>query len=605
MLEFEREEIEQILTQLEQQEALFPDAVLTKEGAALRTLGWGSFSVVYEMRSAVRGDAYALKVSGFQRFGIPAEEFRTAAAAQQMLMTCSKYVVPVRGTKELWLKMTKDNHISEVRTDAPGEEGYLAVQFVLMDKLEEIIEKDKFGNVSLKREVLKQQPEILKLGMEIGQALQQAHSHHILHRDIKLENILWDPRDGCYKLGDFGSCKYTADGQAETVIFTNGYGAPEIQRMLTNRYDSAADIYSFGITLYLLLNDLKFPGSEGYRCNLVQYHPDFVFPAPEHASESVARVVRKMCSYRKSERYTSMEEILAALSYAGDNSLPDKADPAWEADIPTELYRTETDTDAPSEEEKNSRAQYLHDRRIRRKTYSRHRKLLFIGLAFLIYFGVPLLQAEEAVAASWNLWLISGALLLQWLFLRIGDLRKLAGLGAICLIVLAAKLTALSAVHILAILFILCSVPLPLLAFFAAMQLWNVFPCAHPAVSWLREHYGVYLLLIVLYGALCHHMLSYVKYHDAAARLPVLGVSMMIWLPYVLMAGGAILWGVDLFSLVSLPQGLTQYNWFIVGIGSFLCLCCLSKEWDAVEQVMQANFGEVASVPHEEGSVAE
>lgn len=175
---------------------------------------------------------------------------------------------------------------------------------------------------------------MLTFAMQIGQAIYLAHAGNILHRDVKLENIFRDEETGQYKLGDFGLAKYVEDGRAETVAYTDGYGAPEISRRLYDNYGATADIYSFGITLYLLLNDLCFPGSSGYYSSEVQYQPDYILPAPRNASEPMAAVLRKMCSYRSTERYQSMAEVLAAFQWVTDMSETAAGEAAPEEDLP-------------------------------------------------------------------------------------------------------------------------------------------------------------------------------------------------------------------------------------------------------------------------------
>ena len=161
-----------------------------------------------------------------------------------------------------------------------------------MEKLNNIISKDKFGNVKLLKNDLETEDEVVNFAKQVGSALLITHNNNFLHRDVKLENIFWDEELQQYKLGDFGEAKYVENGNAETVIFTDGYGAPEIDKRLQGSYIATADIYSFGVTLYLLLNDLRFPGSNSYRTNSIQYDKDFVFPAPIHASKDMARLIR-------------------------------------------------------------------------------------------------------------------------------------------------------------------------------------------------------------------------------------------------------------------------------------------------------------------------
>ena len=95
-------------------------------------------------------------------------------------------------------------------------------------------------------------------------------------------------------LGDFGIAKTVEDGKADTVVFTKGYGAPEIERRLAGDYNVTADIYSFGVTIYLLLNNLRFPASSKYVVSDAQYEMDFIFPAPFNGSVEMVRLIQNV-----------------------------------------------------------------------------------------------------------------------------------------------------------------------------------------------------------------------------------------------------------------------------------------------------------------------
>ena len=100
---------------------------------------------------------------------------------------------------------------------------------------------------------------VRKLAADIGAGLKAAHDQNIIHRDVKPGNFFVS-QDGTYKLGDFNISKRTSE--SGTFAGTNGYLAPEVYFARSSqyaRYNSQADIYSFGISLYQMMNDMYMP----------------------------------------------------------------------------------------------------------------------------------------------------------------------------------------------------------------------------------------------------------------------------------------------------------------------------------------------------------
>jgi serine/threonine protein kinase len=96
----------------------------------------------------------------------------------------------------------------------------------------------------------------VKLARDLCQALIQCRRLHIVHRDIKPQNIFVSPL-GDYKLGDFGIAKTIEKTMGGTKTGTYNYIAPEVYN--NQPYGHSADIYSLGLVLYWLLNERRLP----------------------------------------------------------------------------------------------------------------------------------------------------------------------------------------------------------------------------------------------------------------------------------------------------------------------------------------------------------
>lgn len=404
----EKSRTKEILCALDAKGHIFSGFEIEKLNNQLCVLGTGGFSSVYGMKSLQRPDKkYALKVIGFEKHVMTSENFKATANLQYELSEKTPYICRVIALKEIRVVLDEEGEIKEV-TEALSErwkEDGIHLQFMLMERLENIVEKDRFGKVWLNREELSREENVINFAFQIGDVLQKAHGMKVLHRDIKLENIFWDEDAECYKLGDFGIAKCTAEGTTETVVYTDGYGAPEIERHLSDYYNATADIYSLGITLYLLLNDLRFPGSEGYYVNMVQYSPEFVLPAPKNGSKGMARILRKMCQYYKEDRYQSIEEVLMDLTAL---KLREK-EVEEECNLPdfeTMTYKEEHFTEEVVRGGIRGRAKRKEEERIADIKYSKSSGWYLVGFTLLMTLLMRGLHNDVSAISSWQFWVV-------------------------------------------------------------------------------------------------------------------------------------------------------------------------------------------------------
>ena len=163
--------------------------------------------------------------------------------------------------------------------------------------------------------------QILRLGMDMCQALIACERANVIHRDIKVDNVFFNGFDS-FKLGDFGISKQLEKTQsALSQKGTNMYMAPEVFR--AEKYDHTVDIYSLGIMLYRLLNRGRFPfqppadkqmfANDSQKA-MAQRLGNAPMPAPAMADEQLSAIILKACAYQAKDRYQSARDMLAALT---------------------------------------------------------------------------------------------------------------------------------------------------------------------------------------------------------------------------------------------------------------------------------------------------
>lgn len=164
------------------------------------------------------------------------------------------------------------------------------------------------------------QMDVIRLGVDLCTALEVCEQNHIVHRDVKPDNIFIS-RFGEYKLGDFGIARKLEASQANlSRKGTLNYMAPEIYK--SEPYSANVDIYSLGLVLYTLLNNNRiaflppYPQQITYRDNeeaLSKRLSGVPLTPPCNAGVSLGAAVMKACAYHPQERYQTATEFKNAL----------------------------------------------------------------------------------------------------------------------------------------------------------------------------------------------------------------------------------------------------------------------------------------------------
>jgi eukaryotic-like serine/threonine-protein kinase len=158
--------------------------------------------------------------------------------------------------------------------------------------------------------------EAVAYAIEIARALGAAHARHIVHRDVKPQNVLID-EEGRAKVTDFGIARMrdeeglTADGR---VLGTTDYVSPE--QALGQAVTGQSDLYSLGIVLYeMLTGEVPFKGESQVAVAMKHVReqlPDVQRKRPE-ISAALAAVIDTATTKHVEDRYGDDAELIADL----------------------------------------------------------------------------------------------------------------------------------------------------------------------------------------------------------------------------------------------------------------------------------------------------
>lgn len=253
----------------------------------------GSSGTIYRAVDLPTGETVALKV--------------LVARNRDDRVAVGRFLREARAARDL-----QHPHILQIHQVGQWSGGYfLAMEWVEGQNLLERLESDGPLPIEL----------VLRVACEIGSALDHAHAHRVLHRDVKPANIILQRSGGASKLVDFGFAKRVDHGseaqltQSGMAMGTPLYISPE-QVADAKHVGFTSDIYSFGATLYHMLTGRPPYVGRGIG-EIIQAMMNQTLEPPvslrPETPTALSRLITRMLAKEPQFRFASMRQLLPLL----------------------------------------------------------------------------------------------------------------------------------------------------------------------------------------------------------------------------------------------------------------------------------------------------
>lgn len=254
----------------------------------LGRIGSGGMSVVYKAKCHTLDRLVAIKVLK--------EEFASD----------ENFVSKFKMEAQAAARLSHPNIVNVYDVVDEGNLHYIVMELIEGITLKSYIEKKGFL----------ENKEAIGIAIQVAQGIAAAHEQHIIHRDIKPQNIIIS-RDGNVKVADFGIARaVSSQTMNATAVGSVHYISPEQAR--GGYCDEKSDIYSFGITMYeMVTGRVPFEGDNTVAVALAHLETPITPPSQLNpvVSSGLEQIILKCTQKKPDRRYSSIGDVITDLRH--------------------------------------------------------------------------------------------------------------------------------------------------------------------------------------------------------------------------------------------------------------------------------------------------
>lgn len=255
------------------------------------------YEIIDRVGSGGMADVYKAKCHRLNRYV-------AIKVLKQEYSSDAKFVAKFRAEAQSVAGLSHPNIVNVYDVGEDNGLHYIVMELVEGITLKKFIEKK--GKLDVK--------EAVGIGIQIAQGMEAAHNNHIIHRDIKPQNIIIS-KEGKVKVTDFGIAKAaTSNTITSNAMGSVHYISPEQAR--GGYSDEKSDIYSLGVTLYEMLSGkVPFEGESTVTVALAHIQDEAV-PLQQidpNIPLSLSKIVQKCMQKKPDMRYMSSAALISDL----------------------------------------------------------------------------------------------------------------------------------------------------------------------------------------------------------------------------------------------------------------------------------------------------